>query len=53
MNMTFATLDREGREIINAQEFIEGKLQEPTEPGITGPWFWLADNQSRDLNNEL
>ena len=23
--------------------------KEPTEPGNTGPW--LADNQSRDLNN--
>ena len=25
--------------------------QEPTEPGNTGPW--LANNQSRDLNNEF
>ena len=25
--------------------------REPTESGKTGPW--LADNQSRDLNNEL
>ena len=26
MNMTFATVDRDGREIIDAQEFIKGML---------------------------
>ena len=32
-------------------EMAEQIWQEPTESENTGPW--LADNQSRDLNNEL
>jgi hypothetical protein len=28
MNMSFATVDRDGREIIDAQEFIKGIINE-------------------------